>query len=98
MAAQVDDPLPATVAESGGRNICARAVTTVENEFVSGCPGNITHTGKQPRERDVHGAGHVACGKLALGTNVKNVLGLASINAFEEFHDRDRPVGIDPRR
>ena len=49
-------------------------------------------------ERDVHGARHVACGKLAFGTNVKNAQGLASIDALEEFHDRDRPVGIDHRR
>ena len=47
VAAQVDDPLPATVAEGGGRDVGTRAVTTVENELVPGCPGNIVHAGQQ---------------------------------------------------
>ena len=47
VAAQIDDPLPATVAERRGRDIGTRAVTTVENQFVAGAPGNIVQVGKQ---------------------------------------------------
>lgn len=67
------------MAEDGGRNIGAGAVATIENQFIPGCPGDIVHTRQQLVERDIHVARHVACGKLALGTSVKDSQDFASI-------------------
>src|SRR5262245_52348018 len=73
MAAQVDNPLPTLAAECGSRNVSARAVTTIENEFVLGSPGKVGHPQRHLRKRDVDRARHVAGGKLPFRSHVKNM-------------------------
>jgi hypothetical protein len=65
-------------------------MTAIEHELIVIRPRHIADPRRQLRERNVDGARNVTCGKLAFGTNVENVKGVAAINACEELGGRGR--------